>query len=133
MHQQVKKELSKWWFCWRVLEHSVRSLLETTDSSCRWAKNPEKNIKTWSWSYNVSNSVSQMHKVLKELKQENTSKENYKKQRKRLRGLLTRPNVKQKGKDMETLWMNRNALELKSYHEKLLNTEFAWNRNSLSQ
>ena len=74
-----------------------------------------------------------MHKVLKELKQENTSKENYKKQRKRLRGLLTRPNVKQKGKDMETLWMNRNALELKSYHEKLLNTEFAWNRNSLSQ
>ena len=75
--------------------------------------------------------------------------------------LLARPNVKsQKGKDLKTLCtgMIRNAMSLKlqrgwstvirillmgkifiheekkrTYHEKLLNTEFAWDRNSLFQ
>ena len=56
--------------------------------------------------------------------------------------LLTRPDVKQKGKDLEMLGsddqkymfqIERKEVLQKIYHEILLSAEFLWYRNSLSQ
>ena len=59
----------------------------------------------------VSNSVSEKQKLWKEWKQENTSKEKHLEAKKK-GGLCTRPNVKQKIKDLETLYndMIRNVM-----------------------
>ena len=55
--------------------------------------------------------------------------------------LLTRPDVKQKGKDLEMLGsddqkymfqIERKEVPQKIYHEILLSAEFLWYRNSLS-
>ena len=54
--------------------------------------------------------------------------------------LFTRPNVKQKGKDVEMLGsddqkymfqIGRKEVPWKIYHEILLSAEFLWYRNSL--
>ena len=54
--------------------------------------------------------------------------------------LLTRPDVKQKGKDLEMLGsddqkymfqIERKEVPQKIYHEILLSAEFLWYRNSL--
>ena len=54
--------------------------------------------------------------------------------------LFTRPDVKQKGKDLEMLGsddqkymfqIERKEVPQKIYHEILLSAEFLWNRNSL--
>ena len=56
--------------------------------------------------------------------------------------LLTRPDVKQKGKDLEMLCsddqkymfqIERKEVPQKIYHEILLSAEFLWYRNSLPQ
>ena len=51
------------------------ALLEATDRSCEWTKDPSRHRETWWWNDDVSDSVSEKHKLLKEWKQGNTSKE----------------------------------------------------------
>ena len=87
------------------------------------------------------NKITEKSKLWKEWKQGNTNKEQYLEEKRRLGRLFTRPNVKQKGKDLETLCSDdqkykfqfgKKEVPQKIYHKMLLNTVI-WCRNSLPQ
>ena len=80
-------------------------------------------------------------KLWKEWEKGNTNKKQYLEEKRRVGRLFTRPNVKQKGKDLETLCSDdqkykfkfgKKEVPYKIYHEMLLNAVI-WYRNSLPQ
>ena len=81
-------------------------------------------------------------KLWKEWEKGNTNKKQYPEEKRRVGRLFTRPNVKQKGKDLETLCsddqkykfqIERKEVPQKIYHEMVVRAEFLWYRNSLPQ